>query len=301
MEKGQRKSMAEATTTAAAVVENVSAFSLPKRRVKVIPIKRNNPMALNSKSENNFLYGTAHRRYTLPLRSSGNLVDPFGSDEERAFIEKELVMEKGSLSVNKREKNFWKEDFKGVVLTKEEIVLDLSNPNDYLKYRVLLTNKQFIAPDEDSIKKSPEFQYAIVDLGYEDAQGANKADQLTDAALEFASIRNDRESLADALYLLNPGMRVAPDASLEWIKGQVSNHMTKDPVKFLRTLRDPQAKTRILLARAIHAKAITIDRGVYRTSDRIIGINLDAAIAYLNEPVNADIRSLIEAQVIAAR
>lgn len=301
MEKG-RKSMSEGFT--ATVVEDApKAFSLPKRKVKVIPVKRVNPMATNPKeSENNFLYGKAHKRYTLPrTQVGGNFVNPFKSDQERWAVESALSMDKDSLSVNKRENNFWTKTYQGVILTKDERILDLSDPNDYISYCVLMTNKHEIAPDEDSIKKTPYCKFAIVDLGYEDTQSAVKSDLIADAAVEFAKIRNNRSALVDALYLLNPTMRVAPDATLEWLKGQVGNHMTKDPARFIRVLNDPQANTRILIAKAIHCKAITIDKGVYRTSDRIVGISLDGAIGYLNEPINADFRSLIEAQVIASK
>lgn len=300
MEKSYRKSMAEATTLATAM-ENVSTFSLPKRKVKVIPIKRHNPMTLTQDSENVFLYGRSHKRFTLPVRSSGNFVDPFQSEEERNVIEKELFMEKGSLSVNKKEKNFWKESFKGVILDKKELILDLSNPNDYIKYCVLMTNKSHIAPNEDLIKGNPSFQYAIVDIGYEDVQGSIKTDKLTDAAIEFSKIRNDRQSLVDTLYLLKPSVRVPVDANIEWIKSQVGEFMTKDPDKFLKIINDPTAQTRILIAKAIHAKSITVERGIYRSADRILGISLDTTIAYLNDPSNADLRSVLETQVIAAR
>jgi hypothetical protein len=284
-----------------AVVESAVAFSLPKRKIKVIPIKKHNPLTLVRNSENDFLFGKSHRRYSLPVGMRGTFIDPFRSEEERNAVETALSMEKGALSVNRPEKNFWKEKYKGVILGKEEVTLDLSNPNDYISYVVLKANKNDVAASEELIGSNPGFKYAIVDLGYEDTQASSKTDQITDAAIEFSLIRNERNALADALYLLNPGTRVAPDASLEWIKSQVGNHMVKDPARFLRVLRDPSATTRVLIARAIHAKAITITGGVYRTVDRIIGVSLDAAVNYLADPANADVRSLIEAQVVAAK
>lgn len=297
----------EATNTASEILEKVgevnTSFTLPNKKIKVIPVLRKNPLATNDRStEAQSLYGTAHRKYTLPRRESGNFVNPFDSDEERNFIESRLGMQKDSLLVEKKTENFWINSFKPIVLDKNEKVLDLSQVDDYLVYKVLLTNKNEIAESQDFIKSKPYCRYAIVDLTYEDTKQAKKANTLADAYLEFAKIRNSREELSDIMYLLNNGSRVSLTASLEWLQTEVNKHITDNPEKFLTIIRDTQASVKVLLSKAVAHRIVIKENGVLRMpNNKILGTTVDAAIAFLIDPVNEDIRSVIEAQVRAVR
>jgi len=89
----------------------------------------------------------AVKKYSLPiLASSGLYKNPLTTDEKN-YLESILDID---LSIYKKNDNFW-DDSNGngisqVVLTKNDNILDLSKPSDYLKYKILLANSNTICP-----------------------------------------------------------------------------------------------------------------------------------------------------------
>ena len=61
-----------------------------------------------------------------------------------------MQLEYNALSVHKKVDNFWDDSndvgISKVRLTKQDTILDLTSPEDYIKYKILLANKDFIAP-----------------------------------------------------------------------------------------------------------------------------------------------------------
>ena len=102
------------------------------------------------------LYGgmaeDATRTYTVPMLRSGAYVNVL-TDSEKEFLEDYMGLEKNALSVHRKNNNYWDNFF--VSLHKQPNYLDLSDPNDYMKYKVLLANKDFIA---DSLRRRRDFK-----------------------------------------------------------------------------------------------------------------------------------------------
>ena len=94
----------------------------------------------------------AIRYYTVPQLQSGKYVNVLTNDEKE-FLEETMGLEVNALSIYKKENNYW-DNFK-IRLTKHDTVLDLSYPDDYIKYKVLLAN-------EDMIAKSITTRFAII-------------------------------------------------------------------------------------------------------------------------------------------
>ena len=85
----------------------------------------------------------AKRVFTVPLLRSGAFVDVLNKDE-KAFLEYTLGLEDNAMSVYNRNNNFWstanERGVSKVELHKSDNYLDLSNPIDYIKYKILLAN-----------------------------------------------------------------------------------------------------------------------------------------------------------------
>jgi hypothetical protein len=104
------------------------------------------------------LYGgmaeTAVRTFVVPMLSSGVYVNVL-TDSEKAFLEEVMGLEYNALSIYKKENNFWDDanDFgiSKVKLQKQDNYLDLSNPEDYIRYKILLANKDFVAPSLEAL------------------------------------------------------------------------------------------------------------------------------------------------------
>lgn len=65
------------------------------------------------------------------------------TNSEKAFLEEYMGLPYNALSIYKKVDNYWENS--QVRLTKGETPLDLRDPNDYIKYKILLANKDFIA------------------------------------------------------------------------------------------------------------------------------------------------------------
>ena len=100
------------------------------------------------------LYGgmaeNATRTFTVPIIASTGTLKNVLTNAEKAYFEDALGV---NLSVHNKKDNYW-ENFK-VRLTKSDNILDLSNVDDYLKYKVLLANTQFICPSLEEYERRP--------------------------------------------------------------------------------------------------------------------------------------------------
>ena len=90
------------------------------------------------------------RGFTVPVLNNGTFKNIL-TDNEKAFLEEALGLEINGLSVYNKKDNYW-DDYL-IKLSKQDTILDLSNPEDYIKYKVLLANKDTVAPSMKSLKE----------------------------------------------------------------------------------------------------------------------------------------------------
>ena len=138
--------------------------------------------------------------FTVPLLRTGGYVDVLTKDEKR-FLEYTLGLEPNALSVHNRVNNFWSDaNDQGVgrvTLIKGDTPLDLSDAIDYIKYKILLSNKDQIAPSIQALQDSPKATYRFVIINEEDsAKAANTRVTLkAQAYMEFGKINSDKEKM----------------------------------------------------------------------------------------------------------
>lgn len=275
-------------------------FSLPNKKVNVIPvIQKGGWLPEGHAAEHLFMHSTY--RFSLPRHEfGGSYVNPF-TPEEVEFLESDprLALKPGALSVHKTD-SFWKTSFKPVILGKNKLTLDLSDPMDYITYKVLLLQKDYVAPSAEDMYEKASYKFAIVDLDYADAAKSDKANSLANAFSEYLKIREDKQELADVLFMIT-NQRVSIDQSKEWLQGQVGEFVQKNPQKFLEIVLDEARKTKLLITKAITYGAMQRDKMTYRTSGGdLIGTDLNSAIQFLNSDSNQDIRLMIENMVNTA-
>ena len=104
----------------------------------------------------------ASRTFVVPMLTSGKLVNVL-TDAEKNYLEDIMGLEPNALSVYKKVDNFWRDDnplgIARVRLTKRDTILDLSVPEDYIKYKILLANKDFIASSLAVMQDTPKATY----------------------------------------------------------------------------------------------------------------------------------------------
>ena len=275
---------------------------LKNKIIKVKFINRNSGFVTDPKHVNfGGMNEKAKRRYTIHVQRNGQLVNPL-TDAEKDFLEEFMQMEKNSLSIYKKENNFWKN--KMVELVKSDNYLDLSNPHDYIKYKILLTNRDYICPSEEILRKYPKHTYQFVitsdenelSTSIEDLTGKAKAYKL------FANMEQDFEKLA---YLCEKvAGKVIHVQNKDMILDAVNKMILITTNKFIEEAMNPYLDTEILLKKAVDKGIVRKIRTEYILLSHNLtlcpmGLNptLKTACEFLNQPRNQEYLFEIEANV----
>lgn len=278
---------------------------LTNERVTVRFVPRENAMAGNN--PRHAVYGgmadTSTRTYVVPQLRSGQLVDVL-TKAEKAFLESYMGMEDNALSVHRTEKNFWK-NFK-VILHKHDNILDLSQPLDYIKYKVLKANTSLIAPDQKTLQDFPEatFEFVLIKDSDNLNAGILKKDAKKKAYAIFGKIEDDKYTMRVIVETLTR-RPVADTTSTESLALEVDKLIDNNVKDFLRVAEDPLLPTKVLIRNGIEAGIIANRDGRLYLRDAGGDTPLcnngeptmSVAATFLNEPRHSETKLLIEAKV----
>lgn len=280
---------------------------LRNEKICVRHIPRQSHMITDPK---HILYGgmadDAVKTFVVPKLTSGTYVNVL-TNSEMTFLENYFQMEKGTMSVYKKTDNFWSDanpqGINKVKLRKQDNYLDLSLPEDYIKYKILLANKDFIAPSLQVLEDRPKatYQYVIIE-GTEQVSSAKKHMDITrECYMEFGKIEKDTETLMTIVELID-GRNVAPNTSLDFLHTKIDSYIQSNAKGFLRTVKDETLPTKVLIRSSVNAGNI-IKRGDYyylksdgspMCEDKEEPI-LSVVVKYLNNPRHQDIKLGLEA------
>jgi len=283
------------------VQEIVSEFKLPNKKILVrfIKVQKGNVtnpkhVAYGGKLEGSF--------DALPPKKLGNgsFVNVL-SELERVELERMLFMESGSLSPYRKENNYFA-SMNDIILRKEGTHLDLSNPIEYIQYKILLSYDDFISPSITETSNKKTYRYELVSTGDDDAVSKKFTDYKRKAYKILDNIENNRDKLAMAIRL-SSNKKVSTESDHEWLIGQVSAEIEKNAKRFCEIMSDENIETKYFLKQAIDAKAVVEAKGIYKTIDGIelcydgAIATLDNAIAFINDIKNQDIKLLIKSKI----
>lgn len=258
------------------------------------------------------LYGgmaeDAVRTFVVPKLTSGTYVNVL-TNSEMAFLEDYYGMEKGALSVYRKTDNFWSDanpmGIGKVKLRKQDNYLDLSIAEDYIKYKILLANKDFICPSQQAYEDRPKATYQFVIINEKDnVSTAKKSMNITmECYKEFGKIEDDIDMLMCVVELLD-GRSLADNTSKDFLHTKIDSFIQSNPKQFLKVVKDENLPVKSLIRRSVNAGLI-IKRGdyLYLKSDNkpLCGDNeepvLNTAVRYLNNPRNQELKFSLEAQL----
>lgn len=244
----------------------------------------------------------AVRVFVPPMLSSGSYKNCL-TDNEKAYLEEIMGLDYNALSVHKKDNNFW-DTFK-VRLYKQDNILDLSDPNDYIKYKVLLANKDLIAPSIRVLKEHPKatYQYVIMEEGEENVNLKDTVNTVMKCYEELGRIKDDFDTLRCVIETID-GRSIAANTKIEFLQSKAHELISVDSKHFLNTVTDPLLNTKVLIKKAIEAGIIS-KRGDYyylrEDGSPLCGNNEDPTITvaakYLSLPKNQELKFAIEAKV----
>ena len=305
------KEIPMAKETKQATVKSTAATvnCLTNERVIIRHIPKESGMVTNPK---HILFGgmaeNAVRTFVVPRLSSGMFVNIL-TDSEKAFLEEVMGLEYNALSIYKKVDNFWDDSNENgisrVRLTKQDNYLNLADPEDYIRYKILLANKDYIAPSLQALQDSPKatYQFVIISEGDETKSAKDNMSATMKCYKEFGKIENDINTLRVIVETID-GRPTAPTAKLEFLQGRINALIQADSKIFLRVITDPMLSTKVLIKRAIEAGLIS-NRGnyLYLKSDNtpLCEVNeeptLNIAAKFLNAPKNQEIKFALEAKL----
>lgn len=276
---------------------------LRNERIIVRHVPKEGGLVTNPK---HILYGgmaeNAVRYFTVPILESSGAYKNVLTDDEKAFLEEVMGLEYNALSVYKKENNYWSNY--QVRLTKQDNFLDLSVPDDYIKYKVLKANSNSIADSLETLQDKPKatYQFVMIREGEEESQESEKLSATMKCYMEYGRIKDDRDTLKCIIELID-GRPIAANSKIELLQGKVNNLIQADSKLFLKIITDPLLSTKVLINKAIEAGVISKRGDQYyliSSNSPLCGHNEDptfnVAARYLNLPKNQELKLSIEAK-----
>lgn len=205
------------------------------------------------------LYGgmaeTAIMTVSVPRLRSGVFADVL-TKAEKAFLEQCLGLEEGALNVYNRENNFWDNRTEGgistVRLTKQDTILHLNNPVEYIYYKILLANKDKICPDLQTLQDKPKATYKFVLISNKDVSTVAKVkmDTKKQCWMEYGKIENNQSLLRMVIELIT-SKPIDAKTGIEFLQTKAGELMDADPKLFLSIIKDPYLNTKVLIKQCV--------------------------------------------------
>lgn len=247
----------------------------------------------------------AFRIFCVPILKSTGSYKNVLTNEEKEYLEDALGLDSNALSVYKKEDNYW-DNYKVLIPdVKEGLHLDLSDPEDYIKYKVLLANSEIVAP---SVKERQErykatYQFEVVRESEETSLENAKMDATMASYKEFGKIESDLDTMRVVTELLD-ARPYAVNTKSDFLRSRINMLIQKDPRHFLSVITDPLLHTKVVLRRSQELGKVT-KRGDYYylasdgtpLCDNGQNPTLDIAAQFLNSPAHQDIKFILESEV----
>ena len=276
---------------------------LRKERVIVRFVPKENDSIIDRKhAAFGGMMDTAVRGFTVPMLNNGTYRNVL-TDDEKAYLEDILGLEYNGLSVYNKKDNYW--DNYLIRLTKQDTILDLSIPEDYIKYKVLLANKDTVAPSMKVLREARKatYEYVIMEPNEEFSDSRNRVNNTMKCYEEFGAIKDNFDILRCVIETVD-GRPVNANTKIEFLQAKATDLIAANPKAFLQTITDPLLATKVLIKKAVEAGLIS-KRGEYyyfrEDGSPMCGPNEDptftVAAKYLSLPQNQEIKFAIEAKI----
>lgn len=277
---------------------------LRKEIVIVRHVNRPSGLVTNPK---HILYGgmaeNAVRYFTVPLMEKSGTLKNVLTDKEKAYLEDVMGLEYNALSIYKKTDNFWTNY--QVRLTKSDTYLDLSIPDDYIKYKVLLANNDMIAPNLETLQDRPKatYQFVLIEEGAEEKTASSSVSVMQNCWKEFGKYEDNADVLKMVVETIT-GRPLSSSSKLDSLKVKASDLIVSDPKVFLRTITDPLLSTKVLIRKGVEAGIISRRGDYYYLTDGNVPLcgskeepTITVAARYLNIPKNREMKFTIEAKL----
>lgn len=252
------------------------------------------------------LFDGNHITLCMPVMKNGRYKNVLTNDE-KDFLEKALGLDSNALSVYKTENNFW-DNYK-IRIEKDGMKLDLSDPNDYIKYKVLLGWSDIIAPSVQERIERPKatYRFELVHRTEEANIESNKMNAMMESYKEFGKIEDDLDTMRVLVELLD-AKPYSPKDSAVFFRSRINILIQQDAKRFLQYIKDPLLHSKVIIRRATELGKIAKRNEFYYLAadgtplcDPGENSTLTVAAKYISQPAHQDIKYLLESEVEKSR
>ena len=251
----------------------------------------------------------ATRSFVVPRLSKTGMFKNVLTDSEKTFLEKAMGLEINALSIYKKENNFWDDSNPNgigrVKLHKQDNYLDLSIPEQYIQYKILLANKDFIASSMEELEERPKatYQFVIISEGAEAQKNLSKMDITMECYTEYGAVKKDKNTLKTIIEQLEK-RPISPNVELGFLQNKVNDYIQADPRKFYTVITDEYLPAKVLVKRAVEAGLIGTKNNTYylrKDGSPLCEMNeestLNNAAKYLSSIKHQELKYMLEAQL----
>lgn len=271
-----------------------------EKKIRVVPIVREGSW-LSSIAKNHdgaFMFTGTYATYTVPQTQDGKLINPLRGLEQDEIkeLEKSLGLEDGELNPFRQPKNnFWmKNKMARVKLNKDGLLLDLSNPHDYVRYLVLKSDSEKFAPSWKERFDKGTYRFALSDSDQETKDNSKKADLLKRSYIMLGKLEDSSSKMKGILRInivQTKGQGKVPvNATKEFLVSEVNKIIEESPRRFLEIVEDKDFAIKSDVSAAIEqSKILKVGKAKYQFADMVDDtFTYDEVIKYLKAPENSE-------------
>ena len=249
----------------------------------------------------------ATRTFVVPMLSSGRYVNVL-TDDEKDFLEDIMGLPKNAMSIYKKVDNFWDDTNEAgiskVTLRKQDNYLNLANVEDYIRYKILIANKDYIAPSLEALETHPKATYQFVILTEEsETKSARKGMTiLMQCYTAYGKIEDDVDALRIIIETLT-GITVHKNTKKEFLQTKINELIQSNSKMFLKIATDPLLQTKVLIRKCSESGLIAHRGNQYYIREGNVPMcedgepTLNVAAQWINLPKNQEIKLSLEAKL----
>lgn len=235
-----------------------------------------------------------------PTMDNGKMKNLLTKDEKEGL---EFLLNGVNLSIYG---DFWKEGGKAydmgilpIYLSKDETRLDLSNPYDYIKYKVLKACP-IVANSLDEVRHRATNRFVLTSASEAMAKELDKVGNKVTAYKLYVKYEDDKEVLRYTLR--NLGRNTNRSHKMDFLQSELHKELEKNPSLLCSIMGDEYLKTKVLLETCIEFGAINkIDKKFYTLDDEPVSDGdtptLQVAAEYLASNLGQEMRLALEAKL----
>jgi len=246
--------------------DNASKY-LVEKIVYLKPVPRPSAMTKDPNHAAYFKMNDASDRYTLKMDDvTKKIINPFKDDAELKFFSDIMGAD---LNPYKKNNEFWTNYYIQVIKTPELMRIgkrfDLSNPEDAIAYRVLLTWKKEIADSWENRMNYSTIRYAFVDEDYEEVKAQTEMDETFRIGEIYGELKGNNNKMKDFINIYyqtqHKAVNVPDDADTKFLVNELSKIAKQDKQGFMGLYEDPNYSTKVFIAKCLK-KGLILREGV---------------------------------------